>query len=574
MNFNQENRALIVSQYIDEKYRDNYYRKGISMFLYKKFGTNSELLGKIKELLESSIITNQKDYIIVSSFMSHFNLGNSVFEIPYDSKSYYESIEFTKNICQDIIIPLRTKVTGLNAKSIELIDSIESLILNINPSRFNQIFIEPFNNDFSPKSFMEKEGITEEDFPLQAKDEWLLSVNLNSFYFQILISMNELENDCSELIHNAFAKTGNYYKPYTPVIATDLYGIVKQLPSSFIKAFWRSIETDVTRLSQIISSLETNQKNEFVKLFHGCDTKVFGERYYSFLLLALEFFRVFTLESTLLPRINKYIDCTHKCVGAFCSLVNDFLFSSISEPVKPFQTEILEFDDTFYKRLENLSFCSSEVYTESQNNELKTEIKYDKSATFECYGDSKEKKQVSKDIPCYLLSDTIHKRFDVSKLVTLLTSKNEFADKSYVELGEDNNQSLKDCLTYFLFPDDKNIKNKIENHEFNVKFKLRWKGRHAVSLRCLVRLLLNADIKKWAKALDVFDLSGKEDDRLSREYVSVQDDKSPIWKPVTEVFGKKAIYNAGIDKEASDKTIKANEKEIKEIINIVFACKK
>ena len=43
---------------------------------------------------------------------------------------------------------------------------------------------------------------------------------------------------------------------------------------------------------------------------------------------------------------------------------------------------------------------------------------------------------------------------------------------------------------------------------------------------------------------------------------------------MTEVFGKKAIYNAGIDKEASDKTIKANEKEIKEIINIVFACKK
>lgn len=91
------------------------------MFLYKKFGTNSELLGKIKELLESSIITNQKDYIIVSSFMSHFNLGNSVFEIPYDSKSYYESIEFTKNICQDIIIPLRTKVTGSMPNQLNLL---------------------------------------------------------------------------------------------------------------------------------------------------------------------------------------------------------------------------------------------------------------------------------------------------------------------------------------------------------------------------------------------------------------------------------------------------------------------
>lgn len=83
---------------------------------------------------------------------------------------------------------------------------------------------------------------------------------------------------------------------------------------------------------------------------------------------------------------------------------------------------------------------------------------------------------------------------------------------------------------------------------------------------------MNANTEKWAEAEDVFDPA--MDDRLSQEYVSIQDNKSPIWKPVTEVFGKKAIYNARIDKEASDKTIKANEKEIKEIINIVFECKK
>ena len=245
------------------------------------------------------------------------------------------------------------------------------------------------------------------------------------------------------------------------------------------------------------------------------------------------------------------------------SIINEVLYRSHKTGTDLPDTREFNVEDIIVKHKE-LLHESSPAEIVSPKYVVKTEEKKPEEKP------QKGKSQVTKDTTCYLSSDTIHKRFDVSKLVTLLTSKNEFTDKSYVELGEDNNQSLKDCLTYFFFPDDDIIKNKIENHEFNVKFKLRWKGRHAVSLKCLVRLLSNT--KEWKSVKDVYDENA--DDRLSRENVSMQDDKSPIWKPVTEVFGKKAISNAGIDEKASNKTIETNEREIKEIIKIVFECKK
>ena len=173
---------------------------------------------------------------------------------------------------------------------------------------------------------------------------------------------------------------------------------------------------------------------------------------------------------------------------------------------------------------------------------------------------------------CYISHSEINKKYDVNKLVSYLTSTNEHTDIVFVEKDEkdENEYDEKDCLTYFFHPFDETIRRKISEKSFRPDFKLEWKGRHAVSLKCLVRLLLNT--KEWHKLEDVFDST--VEDRLSRENVSMQDDKSPIWKPVMKVFGKNAIYNAGIDKKSSQATIEKNEDEIKAIINIVLACKK
>lgn len=554
MDNDQLDMSLDISRYIEEKYRDNYLRTGVSMYRYNIKGSGRDLLQTILTLVNDILPLHQLDKEIALVTLESVLNEEGIYELPYDKGTFIKNIELVKWLFNVYVLKFEER---MDDDLLKLTKSLKLQLANFNQDLFDYIFVEPFSDTFNPKAYMEAEQISEADFPPQAKKEWLLSLNSHLFFWLVLTS-----DDSMNLVSKFFSFKRNIFKPCHPVIATDIYKMTLQLPLDFIKAFFYSFEQDAVRYSKIITSIEHKQEKEFIAAFHECDIESFCNHYHSFLKLALAFFKVYSLESTILPIISEYIDYDSKYLPLLVSLVNEVLHKSLETDIEIPNTRLLNMEELVEKYRELLP-VSSPAEVVSPNDVVKPEEK-----------NQKGKRQVTKDTTCYLPSDSIHKRFDVSKLVTLLTSKNEFADKSYVELGENNNQSLKDCLTYFLFPDDKNIKNKIENHEFNVKFKLRWKGRHAVSLRCLVRLLLNADIKKWANALDVFDSSGEEDDRLSREYVSVQDDKSPIWKPVTEVFGKKAIYNAGIDKEASDKTIKANEKEIREIINIVFECKK
>lgn len=552
MDNNQLDMSLDISGYIEEKYRDNYFRTGVSMYRYDKKGSGRDLFQTILTLVNDILSMDPLDKLnVLCSLKERFLNEDGIYEIPYDRETFKTDVELVKFLCKTHIMKFENWISDSDA--LMLIESVKKQSASLNQDLFDHIFVEPFSGTFDPKAYMEAEQITEADFPPQAKKEWLLSLNTHLFFWLVLTS-----DDSMELVDRFFSFKGNFFKPCHPVIATDIYKIALQLPLDFIKALFYNFEHDAVRYSQIISSIEHKQEKEFLASFHECDIESFGNHYHSFLKLALAFFKVYSLESTILPIISEYIDSDSKYLAFLVSLVNDVLYKSLETDIELPNTRILNMEDLMEKYRELLP-VSSPAEVISPNDVVKTEEKKPKG-----------KKQVTKDTTCYLSSDTIHKRFDVSKLVTLLTSKNEFTDKSYVELGEDNTQSLKDCLTYFFFPDDDIIKNKIENHEFNVKFKLRWKGRHAVSLRCLVRLLSNT--KEWKSVEDVYDES--EDDRLSRENVSMQDDKSPIWKPVTAVFGKKAIYNAGIDKKASTDTITKNETEIKEIISIVLACKK
>ena len=157
---------------------------------------------------------------------------------------------------------------------------------------------------------MEAEQITEADFPPQAKENWLLNVNTNLFFWLALMT----SKDSLELVNKAFSQIGDYFKPCNPVIATDVYRIALQLPIDFTKAFFNSFEPDAVRYSEIISSIESNQEKEFLACFHECDIESFGNHYYSFIKLALSFFMVYSGQSIALPHISDYIDYDSKCV--------------------------------------------------------------------------------------------------------------------------------------------------------------------------------------------------------------------------------------------------------------------
>ena len=136
--------SLDISGYIEEKYRDNYFRTGVSMYRYNKKGSGRELLQKIKALVDRPSSIQPSDRLTLLASLSSFQTESGIYEIPYNISSFRENNEYVKFLCQTIIIPLENSTS--DSKEIELIESIKLLLTNLTQDNVNEIFVEPFSN--------------------------------------------------------------------------------------------------------------------------------------------------------------------------------------------------------------------------------------------------------------------------------------------------------------------------------------------------------------------------------------------------------------------------------------------
>lgn len=537
----------IVMKRIDEN-RD---RITISWHRYEECGANKELCRKINDLytllIEQGCETAKdiNDCILKNLTLTYNYSSETVdYAIPF-RMGIEHSIYELEYYCKKIIFPLKE---SSNETVCNLVRSIENDLKKVQKRCKTYIFDEPFSLLFNPGDYYD----ICMDVPKIAAQAHCLDCYTAS-YFTIVFTENE--DFCKMLVDSALNNVIHFFKPYNSSTAMDAYHLAKQLPRNFIRVLFCSYEQDTLRYSHLLSSLEYGDEREFVNLFHDSNFLLFREHYY-FLYVALAYYKLYTQQSNVLPDMREYISTEY-----------DYPYYSYSQEIRSIIADYLEKREGIDS---NLIPEMSRVLSFNSFNKL--DVDQEQSVEEDINQELKKQQVKKKDIVCFVAHAEINKRYDVTKLVEYLTTTNEFTDIIFVERGDKDEYDVKDCLKYFFYPYDETIRRKIQEKKFSPDFQLEWKGRHAVSLRCLVRLLLNANTEKWAEAEDVFDPA--MDDRLSQEYVSLQDNKSPIWKPVTKVFSKNAIYNARIEKKASDKTIKANEKEIKEIINIVFACKK
>lgn len=152
------------------------------------------------------------------------------------------------------------------------------------------------------------------------------------------------------------------------------------------------------------------------------------------------------------------------------------------------------------------------------------------------------------------------KRFDIDKLVELLTTEDDLNDnKVFVTLVETDLAGIDvfDSLKYF----------------FGVplgyrSYTLKWNGRNRVSLKFLIRLLgTMRDELTEENVIDTYKYDGISD--------LVETGKEPNWGPVAKVFNYKSIDSLqSADIGVEDDVKQRNLEEMRTIAKIVFACKK
>lgn len=391
---------------------------------------------------------------------------------------------------------------------------------------------------------------------------WNLDAYSALFFYNAFTVKEEI---CNKLIDLAITKTAKFIKPHDYIIALDVYNVVQRLPRTFIRSFFKIYETDPLHYSQLLSSLERGDEREFVNLFHE-HYLVLLKEHYSFLRLALSYFDIFSLQSKTLPNMKEYLSNEY-----------DFPYESYSNEMKYIVSECSNMIESFNDHVPEITrVLEISNQSNSDNNEMKlvTQTTPQEETIIRPESILMKLEAEDNDIPSCISGNGIHKRFDVNKLVEYLTSTNKFTDKIFVEKRNiSDGFDVKECLTYFFFPYDETIRRRIRENSFNTDFNLKWEGCHLSSLKCLIRLLFNK--KKDATAENVIDTSTS--DFISREFVSKQDNKSPIWVPVRKVFGKDGkltVHSGIIAKTTSDETKKIIETEIRAIAKIVFDCKK
>ena len=548
----------ILEDIVVKRIEDYRYRTTISWHRYRECGANEELCRKIynlfhllikKENLQvgfriNGILSELQD---LSSDSDDYTTNERRYVIPYNL-DINSSVRRLKTQCEEVIFPLKDS----SDESIsDLVLSIEDELNNVIDDCKKYIFEEPYSPSFNPDDY--HDICINDEAPIAYKIFYL--EYFTAALFQSILSSDE--ETCSKLINSILNETTHFFKPYDYVTASDAYNMAQQLPRILVRTFFRYYEPDIIRYSQLLSSLLYEDEREFITRFHEGNFRLFSQ-HYNFLRLALDYFKLFSQQSQILPDISKYISEKYEypyhdfaiCMNRISEDAINMMYRNRS------------------KDLPKMSRDLSEYFTQMNVNDTEL-IGHNEQTENGGISILVNNKQLSNNqTVCYVSHGEINKKYDVKELVRYLSSINEYIDKILVETVNNEN-NVEDCLTYFFYPYDENIRSKIREKSFNPDFKLKWGGRHLSSLKALIRLLTNTN--EDATVENVFDSS--EGDCLSRDYVSLRDDKSPIWKPVEKVFGKN-VHNANINKKASPDTISKNESEIQAIINIVFACKK
>ena len=537
----------IVDQRLLE-YRD---RTTVAWYRYKECGANKGLCQKIFNLFkilvkQGNIIAKDIEKEIINNLNYDFgedNSDDSGYVIPFTVR-IDNSIHELESKCTRIIFPLKESSDEIIRN---LVLSIENELKHIRKDCKKYIFDEPFSTNINIDDYKD---ICIDTAPI-AWEEYKIDYYTALFFCNVFTSNEEV---CTKLVNTALKEIIDYFKPYEHASAMDAYHLAQQLPLNFVRAFFHFYEQDSLRYSQLISSLLYGDAQEFVKLFHETIFEQFKQHYY-FLSLALDYFELFSKQSGKLPKVINYLSNEQEFPADYnSSIIADYMLGYLGDYLQMtlFEEQIPEMPRYF--GIDTPDACANG--TISQNHEKTNKAGFNPL------------RSNNKESVCYISHGEINKKYDLKKLVRYLTSINEFIDKILVETVN-SEIKVEDCLTYFFYPFDENIRSKIREKSFYPDFRLKWGGRHLSSLKALIRLLTNT--KEDATVENVFDSS--EGDRLSRDYVSLRDDKSRIWKPVEKVFGK-TVYNANINKKASPDTISKNESEIQAIIKIVFACKK
>ena len=164
-------------------------------------------------------------------------------------------------------------------------------------------------------------------------------------------------------------------------------------------------------------------------------------------------------------------------------------------------------------------------------------------------------------IPNYISFSS--KNIDIDRLVYLLTNEDELNNYfSFVSLLESNsnNADVGKCLKHF-FSAAMTV----------MTFKLQWNGKSAVSLKFLIRLLVNRNIE--AREKDVIDETRK--DGISKKYVSTGQGQGKIWPSVCKVFNYDNADSIMTARLGDSETARSeNLEQLRTIAKIYFACKK
>ena len=164
-------------------------------------------------------------------------------------------------------------------------------------------------------------------------------------------------------------------------------------------------------------------------------------------------------------------------------------------------------------------------------------------------------------IPNYISFSS--KNIDIDRLVYLLTNEDELNNYfSFVSLLESNsnNADVGKCLKHF-FSAAMTV----------MTFKLKWNGKSAVSLKFLIRLLVNRNIE--AREKNVIDETRK--DGISKKYVSTGQGQGKIWPSVCKVFNYDNADSIMTARLGDSETARSeNLEQLRIIAKIYFACKK
>ena len=164
-------------------------------------------------------------------------------------------------------------------------------------------------------------------------------------------------------------------------------------------------------------------------------------------------------------------------------------------------------------------------------------------------------------IPNYISFSS--KNIDLDRLVDLLTKEDELNNYfSFVSLLESNsnNADVGKCLKHFL-----------SAATTVLSFKLKWNGKGAVSLKFLIRLLVNRNTNATEKNV----IDEKRKDGISKKYVSTGQGQGRIWPSVCKVFNYDKADSIMTARLGDSETARSeNLKQLRTIAKIYFSCKK